>query len=541
VNLSYNAFLSYAKPDLRHASMVCKRLEAKGLRVWIAPRNIPPGANWSDAIVKAIDQSRSLVVIFSAAANQSRQVFREVDYADNRNVPLFFLRIENLEPTGTLRYFSSGTQWIDAYSPPLKAHADVLFRGVSEVLDNTSEKTRGSSTAPIGSPIPPQLQLSEQSTTERITHNPYADGWREKPRKFTKATRNYEEWLSGSTAVLTTDFVWKHNSMRQGLIPFLRSTFYRWVELFPIVCPELALSPAVMAAGDLTVEHFSVWRDAEHRLNWGINYFDEAAALPYASDLVRLGTSAYIAFRESSHTSKLDHICEQILSGYEESIDIGGRAFILEEQSARFRDTMLGNLKNPKMFWTRLASLPPVKAVPREVGEAFSAMMPGIQFRTVRRLAGLGSVGRQRIVAIGDWKGGKVAWEAKALSPPAIAWMTGRKILPAAGRNEIVRNSVRNRDPFAVVFGQWLISRLSPDFSRVEFPSFRKRDQAEWLHAMGWETANIHLGTTQAMESVKADLLQRPKKWLKRAVRRMTEAIEKDWGKWRKKSGAESA
>jgi uncharacterized protein (DUF2252 family) len=111
--------------------------------------------------------------------------------------------------------------------------------------------------------------------------------------------------------------------MKQGLLPFLSSTFYRWLELFPVACPKLALAPAVMAAGDLTVAHFSTWRDAEHRLNWGVNYFDEAADLPYTSDLVRLATSAVIAFRESHRTIKLDQICEPILSGYRREPWIG--------------------------------------------------------------------------------------------------------------------------------------------------------------------------------------------------------------------------
>jgi hypothetical protein len=529
--LSYDAFFSYAKPDLRQTTVVCRTLEVRGLKVWVAPRDIPPGANWSDAIVKAIDESRALVVIFSSAANGSRQVFREVDYADYRSVPLFLLRIENFEPTGTLRYFTSGTQWIDAWAPPLKAHADALFRAISRVLPSSSEEARGSPPPRI---VAPPRKLAVKGIRGTVIRNPYADGWTNKSTRVRKATRRYEGWLRGVSAVTRIDLERKHAFMREGLLPFLRATFYRWLELFPIACPELALAPAVMALGDLTVEHFSTWRDTEHRLNWGINYFDEACALPYASDLVRLGTSAHIAFRENGNTSKLDDMCEQLLSGYVESLKVGGRPLVLEEQTARFRDTMLRNLRTPQTFWAKVQDLPAARSVPREVVEVFAEMMPDIPFRVANRVAGLGSVGRQRFVAIGSWKGGKVAWEAKALSPPAIAWMTGRDIPPAKGRNKILRNSVRNPDPFATVRGHWLISRLSPDFSRVELPLLHKRDQADWLHAMGWETANIHLGSRRAMASVKADLLQRPKNWLKKAVRRMAEATEKDWAKWRK-------
>jgi hypothetical protein len=289
-----------------------------------------------------------------------------------------------------------------------------------------------------------------------------------------------------------------------------------------------------MATGDLTIESFNTWHDADHRLNWGIHYFDEAGALPYTSDLVRLATSVHVALRDTGRKHKLDRMCKHILSGYEESLNVGGRPFVLEEQTARFRDAMLSNLKNPKTFWARVANLPWTKNVPHQVKEVFAAMMPGISFRMTLRVAGVSSLGRRRFAALGDWKGGKVGWEAKALAPPAMAWVTGQNTPAAEGRNAIVRNSVGNPDPSASVRGHWLISRLSPEFGSRPFYLLSKRDKAESLYAMGWETANIHLSSTQAVKSVKAHLAQRPKNWLKRAVRLMTEATEKDWLEWKK-------
>ena len=53
-----------------------------------------------------------------------------------------------------------------------------------------------------------------------------------------------------------------------------------------------------LGVGDLHVENFGTWRDAESRLVWGINDFDEACCLPYTQDLVRLAASARFAVQE---------------------------------------------------------------------------------------------------------------------------------------------------------------------------------------------------------------------------------------------------
>jgi len=46
---------------------------------------------------------------------------------------------------------------------------------------------------------------------------------------------------------------------------------------------------------------------------------------------------------------------------------------------------------------------------------------------------------------------------------------------------------------------------------------------------MGWETANIHLGTKAVMGRVLKNLKQRPGKWLRRAAEAMAKATLEDW------------
>ena len=95
-----------------------------------------------------------------------------------------------------------------------------------------------------------------------------------------KATRHFEEWVGSRTDLVKRDLRLKHASMKAGVFHFLRATYYRWAQIWPEVCSELAKGPQVLAIGDLHVENFGTWRDLEGRLIWGVNDFDEAYPCP---------------------------------------------------------------------------------------------------------------------------------------------------------------------------------------------------------------------------------------------------------------------
>jgi len=109
------------------------------------------------------------------------------------------------------------------------------------------------------------------------------------------ATRSYESWVGRQVPLARADVAFKHEQMALAPFPFLRSTFYRWVQVWGVTCPELAKAPQVLAVGDLHTENFGTWRDTEGRLVWGINDFDEAFPMAYTNDLVRLATSARLS------------------------------------------------------------------------------------------------------------------------------------------------------------------------------------------------------------------------------------------------------
>ncbi|MBV8144480.1 MAG: DUF2252 family protein [Gammaproteobacteria bacterium] len=352
-----------------------------------------------------------------------------------------------------------------------------------------------------------------------------------------ETTRRYEAWLAKSVPLVRPDIALKHRLMTADAFSFMRATFYRWAELWPGECRSLAAAPAVLAVGDLHIENFGTWRDAEGRLIWGVNDFDEALTLPYTQDLVRLAASTLLAIEESRLSLPVRGACTAILEGYAQSLSHGGGAAVLAERYRWLRDLAIARLKDQRPFWQRLESLPDAVGRHAEVRRLLKAALPpGLAPRFVQRQAGAGSLGRVRLVALADWRGGMIAREAKPLAPSAWLWAQGERLRPPR-YDEIIRRAVRVPDPFLKLHGRWLLRRLAPDSSRIELASLpRNREEDRLLWMMGWETANVHLGSAAQVPRILAHLKKQKRNWLARAAGRMVQVVERDWRKWRKVS-----
>ena len=136
--MEFDVFISYANQDKVTADAACAQLEADGIRCWIAPRDVPPGAEWAGAIVDAIDQCRAMVLIFSSNANGSKQIRREVQRAFDREVPVVPFRIENIVPEKSLAYYMGPVHWLDALTTPLEHHLQRLAASVRALVRVTS-------------------------------------------------------------------------------------------------------------------------------------------------------------------------------------------------------------------------------------------------------------------------------------------------------------------------------------------------------------------------------------------------------------------
>jgi hypothetical protein len=353
-----------------------------------------------------------------------------------------------------------------------------------------------------------------------------------------KATAQYEDWLRSHTSLVEADLRLKHKRMAESVFPFLRATFYRWVQIWPEVCPDLAKAPKILAVGDLHIENFGTWRDVEGRLIWGVNDFDEAANLAYTNDLVRLAVSALLAIEENRLAATGKDACAEILDGYTKSLAENGRPFVLEEGDKWLRSIALNELRDPDRFWKKMDALPTIRGeISPSAREALEHLLPypGLQYRLARRVAGLGSLGHQRVVAIAEFHGGKIAREAKMLVPSSVFWAYDLPGPAEIWYQALLSRVVRCPDPFVQLRGRWIVRRLSPHCSRIELavlPS--NRDECRLLFSMGWETANIHLGTRDAVKGIRKHLSNQKSTWLYAAAREMVAAVKNDWEVWRK-------
>ena len=353
-----------------------------------------------------------------------------------------------------------------------------------------------------------------------------------------QATASYEKWMRSCAPLVASDLRLKHEQMREALFLFLRGTFYRWAQVWPEVCSDLAGAPKVLAVGDLHVNSFGTWRDAEGRLCWGVDDFDEAYPLTYTNDLVRLATSMKIVIDAEGLAIKFKDGCEAIVEGYTQTLAVGGCPIVMEENEQKLGKLGVENFKPPKDFWEKLNRLPAIRtSVSHEVKRAFEKTLPEprMEYKVVRRRAGLGSLGQERFVAIGNWKGGFIAREAKAMVPSSCTWVEGKTGRGQSYYQQAIGSAVRSRDPFQVTEGPWLIRRLSPDSNPIDIQNLPKhRDEEMLLHAMGREAANVHLGTKRQTANILKDVRKRGANWLREGAVRMARAVEKDWDRYGK-------
>jgi hypothetical protein len=346
------------------------------------------------------------------------------------------------------------------------------------------------------------------------------------------ATKSYEAWLGNQSRLFQPDLDYKHTQMAAPF-PFFRGTYYRWIQLWQEGASELGEAPSVLAVGDLHVENFGTWRDAEGRLCWGVNDFDEVDHLPYTIDLVRLATS--VRFAESLKI-KTGQACNAILAGYHKALKVGGIPFVLEERHAKLRSLAMHADRDPVKFWKKLRGQlddflaePPDEVKALLVHELPVELKPRFFFRAK---AGMGSLGKPRFVALAKWNRSRVAREAKALTPPATAWAQG-KPNKASFAGKAAGRAVRCPDPSYRPIGRWVLRRLGPRCSRIQLNHLdHANDLPRLLRAMGAETANIHLGTKGESNEILADLAKRPTGWLEKAVRKFYQLVEEDRAAW---------
>jgi hypothetical protein len=356
------------------------------------------------------------------------------------------------------------------------------------------------------------------------------------------SVRRYEAWLRCELGPEVDEEGLqekRRDIAEKGPHAFLRGTYWLWAEMADSFIPGIASVPATLAIGDIHVENFGTWRDAEGRLVWGVNDHDEAAEMPYLLDLVRLATSAFLAAgdRDPVRPAAAGRIAAAVVRGYADGL-AEPRPHLLdghpeEDEAAQdlaewFRDHAAVPRRERRKFWDKLgrewaasAGDPGARMPPARFAAALRAALPrdAEAIGIWRRRSGLGSLGRPRWVARAAWRGGFVVREAKGVVPSA--WVRAHGGGTRATRcMEVATGPWRAPDPWYHVADGIAIRRLSPNNRKIE--AKRGKDgkagapvgldtllDDRMLEAMARDLAAVHLGTPGAAAPIRADFRDR--------------------------------
>lgn len=360
------------------------------------------------------------------------------------------------------------------------------------------------------------------------------------PMNIADSTSAYEAWLHRQLPgeVVEADLSRKHARMRSGRFVFLRATYWRWAEVMPTLLPELATAPSVLAVGDVHVENFGTWRDADGRLVWGLNDFDEAFEMPYAFDLLRLAVSGFLGLADGGDPSlaSLASICDSVQKGYAAGL-ARPRPYVLDRDHTRMRARFVATEDDRTAFWQKMEKNAAAAhdAVPERFRMALDRALPegatAVQYWP--RTAGVGSLGRPRWVASAQWQGGPVVREAKGVVTSGWAYARGLE-QPPLRIDAIVRGRHRASDPWYRLDADGvLVRRLSPNNHKIEMDVLgRWIFEHDLLADMGREVANTHLSDDGAAAAIAADLARRGTRWLADAASIAVKSIDADFADW---------
>lgn len=145
-------FISHSSQDHEVAIRACEALEHRGLGCWLASRDVGPGENFQEAIVKAICAVRAMVLVFTGSANNSDEIKKEIALASHYHLAVIPVRVEDVLPSGAFLYELSTRQWIDA------------FEDWDRAMSRLADQIGGMASGPAAAPAAPAASTDPAAT-----------------------------------------------------------------------------------------------------------------------------------------------------------------------------------------------------------------------------------------------------------------------------------------------------------------------------------------------------------------------------------------
>lgn len=133
--MSAPIFISYSSKDQDVAEMICQALEARGHACWIASRNVKAGQNFQEMIVRALRSAKVMLLVFTANANNSEEVKKELVLAGRHRVAVVPIRAEDVVPNDAFAYELATRQWIDLFRD-WEQEIEVLVERIGQIVQD---------------------------------------------------------------------------------------------------------------------------------------------------------------------------------------------------------------------------------------------------------------------------------------------------------------------------------------------------------------------------------------------------------------------
>ncbi len=139
----YDLFISYASDNKDIANYIVDKIEKRGYKCFIAPRDIRTGSEYAVEIIRGISNSTAVLLVFSSKSDKSHYVLREINSAVSRNRPIIPLRIEDFLPSEAMEFYLGPTHWLDAFPAVLDVHLDkvvAIFSGMNNTVAESKDE-----------------------------------------------------------------------------------------------------------------------------------------------------------------------------------------------------------------------------------------------------------------------------------------------------------------------------------------------------------------------------------------------------------------
>jgi hypothetical protein len=150
-------FISYSSKDQDIAETIYQALEARGQPCWIACRDVMPGENYQEAIVRALRSAKVMLLVFTSNANNSDEIKKELVLAGRHRVTVVPVRVEDVVPNDAFSYEFATRQWVDLFKD-WEREIEQLSTQLGHVLANAKPQDGAAATAAPAAKLPPRAQ-----------------------------------------------------------------------------------------------------------------------------------------------------------------------------------------------------------------------------------------------------------------------------------------------------------------------------------------------------------------------------------------------